>query len=236
MIFAAIVFFAFAVQATAGFGSVMLTLAIGSLLWPLSEIVPIVVPLSFFLSGYILIRDWRYVDRAVLFRLIVPLMAAGALMGMVLVPYASPTILRMLLGTIVSVAAIRGLITLFSGKQIAAKGGSAGSLLWIVGAGIVHGMIATGGPPLVYAIEGLGLEKRSFRSTLAAVWFVLNLMLSVRFVSIGTIAQPEFIQIAKLLPVVVVAIVVGEFLHHRVSEKHFRAAIFSLLFLAGILL
>jgi uncharacterized membrane protein YfcA len=236
VIFAAIIFFAFVVQATAGFGSVMLSLAIGSLLWPLSEIVPIVVPLSFCLSAYILIRDWRYVDRAVLFRLIGPLMTAGAVVGMLLVPFASPTILRMLLGTIVSVAALRGLVSMFSGKQLAARRGSVGSLVWIVGAGIVHGMIATGGPPLVYAIESLGLEKRSFRSTLAAVWFVLNLMLSIRFMSTGVIGQPELLHLAKLLPVVAIAILVGEFLHARVSEKHFRAAIFSLLFVAGILL
>ncbi len=236
MIFACIIFFAFVVQATSGFGSVMLSLALGSLLWPLSEIVPIVVPLSFGLSSYILIRDWRHVDRRVLLRLIVPLMTMGAVAGMFMVPYASPVILRMMLGTVVSVAALRGLVSLLSGKKLAAKRGSASSLLWIVGAGVVHGMIATGGPPLVYAIESLGLEKRSFRSTLAAVWFVLNLMLSIRFVSTGAIAAAEVLVLAKLLPVVVVAIVVGEFLHSRVSEKHFRGAIFSLLFLAGILL
>ena len=214
----------------------MLCLAIGSLLWPISEIVPIVVPLSFCLSCYILIRDGRHVDRTLLLRLIGPLMTAGAVAGMLLLPHASPIILRMLLGTIVSVAALRGLASMLSGKELAAKRGSVSSLVWIVGAGIVHGMIATGGPPLVYAIESLGLGKRSFRSTLAAVWFVLNLMLSIRFLSTGAIAQAELLQLAKLLPVVAAAILVGEFLHARVSERHFRAAIFSLLLLAGILL
>lgn len=236
MIFAALIFFAFVVQASAGFGSVMLSLAIGTLFWPLAEIVPIVVPLSFCLSTYILIRDWREVDRRVLLRLIGPLMTAGAVLGMVMAPYASATVLRMLLGTVVSIAALRGLVSLVIGKSIAAKKGSASSLIWIFGAGIVHGMIATGGPPLVYAIESLGLAKRSFRATLAAVWFILNLMLTLHFVNNGAFAQPELFRLAKLLPVVALAIVVGEFLHARVSEKHFRAAVFSLLLIAGFLL
>jgi uncharacterized membrane protein YfcA len=172
----------------------------------------------------------------VLLKLIVPIMGTGAVIGLVLVPYASPSSLRLLLGTVVSAAAIRGLWSLLSGKTIAAKRGSAGSLVWIFGAGIVHGMIATGGPPLVYAIESLGLGKRSFRSTLAAVWFVLNLMLTLRFVSTGALALDEFYQTSMLLPVIAVAMFVGELLHHRVSERHFRAAVFSLLILAGGLL
>lgn len=234
--FALIIFFAFVVQASAGFGSVMLSLAIGTLFWPLSEIVPIVVPLSFCLSTYILIRDWREVDLKVLLRLIGPLMGVGAVAGMLLVPYLSATVLRMMLGTIVSAAALRGLVVLLSGKSVAAKRGSWGGMIWIFGAGIVHGMIATGGPPLVYAIESLGLAKRSFRATLAAVWFVLNLMLTIRFVSTGAFAVEELTRVAYLLPVVAVAIVIGEFLHARVSEKHFRGAVFSLLLVAGALL
>jgi uncharacterized membrane protein YfcA len=236
MIFAAIVFVAFAIQATAGFGSVMISLAIGSLLWPLPELVPIVVPLSFSLSAYILWKDWRLVDRRVLLKLIVPIMGTGAIFGLVLVPYVSPAHLRLLLGAVVSAAAIRGLWSLLSGKILAAKRGSAGSLMWIFGAGIVHGMIATGGPPLVYAIESLGLDKRSFRSTLAAVWFTLNLMLTLRFVSTGAFAQDELYRTSLLLPVIALAMFVGELLHHRVSERHFRAAVFSLLILAGVLL
>jgi BASS family bile acid:Na+ symporter len=236
MIFACIIFFAFLVQASAGFGSVMLSLAIGTLLWPLSEILPIVVPLSFCLSTYILIRDWREVDLKVLLRLVGPLMTAGAIIGMLLVPYASPTVMRMLLGTVVSLAAMRGLVSLASGKNLSAKRGSLAGLAWILGAGIVHGLIATGGPPLVYAIESLGLPKRSFRSTLAAVWFVLNLMLTLRFISTGAFAMPELIHFSTLLPVVAVAFFIGEILHARVSERHFRGAIFSLLLIAGVLL
>lgn len=236
MILAVIVFVAFTIQAAAGFGSVMTSLALGSLLWPLSELLPIVVPLSFGLCSYILARHWRWVDMRVLTRLIVPIMGAGMVFGMVFVPYVRASSLRLLLGVIVSGAALRGLWCLLSGKNLAARKGSSGSLLWIFGAGIVHGMIATGGPALVYAIEALGLDKRSFRSTLAAVWVVLNFVLTVRFVSTGSLAREQALSVAMLVPVVVAAIWVGELLHSRVSERHFRGAVFSLLILAGGLL
>ena len=72
-----IVFVAFATEAMSGFGSVMISLAIGTLFWPIAELLPVIVPLSLALSGYMLSRYWRHVDQRIYLRLILPIMGTN---------------------------------------------------------------------------------------------------------------------------------------------------------------
>ena len=48
--------------------------------------------------------------------------------------------------------------------------------------------------------------------------------------------EPALPRIATFLPVVFVGVIVGEWLHHRISEQRFRIAVFLLLLLTGIAL
>jgi len=235
-VLAGIVFIAFGVQATAGFGSVLLSLALGTLFWPITELLPIVVPLSLMLSLYIGVRHWKHVDIRLLVRSVLPLMGIGVLVGLLLAPHASPRVLRLLLGVIVSAAALRGLYSLSTGKVVVAKRGGIAAYLWVVFSGIIHGLIAAGGPALVYAIEAMGLGKNAFRSSLAAVWIILNGVLVARYVMTGALDGPQLGRLGMMVPVVLASTLVGEFLHSRVSENVFRAVVFLLLAAAGVLL
>jgi hypothetical protein len=57
----------------------------------------------------------------------------------------------------------------------------AASVTALLGAGVIHGIYAAGGPMLVYAIGREGLTKKVFRSTLSMVWILLNVILVTRF-------------------------------------------------------
>jgi uncharacterized protein len=232
---ALVVFIAFSVEATAGFGSIMISLALGTLIWPIGELLPVVVPSSLGLSCYLLMRYGRAANWRLLLRVVLPVMGVGTAVGMFLVPSASPDLLRLMLGVVVIGAAVHGLLSMRNDRR-APRGASIASLIWMLVAGVVHGMIATGGPALVYALEGAGMDKRSFRSTLAVVWVVLNVILTVSFVSSGALGTEQVRTLSWLLPVVAVALLAGEFLHSRVSETIFRGAVFSLLVATGFLL
>lgn len=233
---ALIVFAAFTVEATAGFGSLMISLAIGTLIWPIAELLPVLVPTSLCLSLYLLFRYWRFADWKLLCRAVLPLMTAGMVLAIYVLPSASPELLRLLLGIVVTGAAVRGLWTLRASTIQEVRGVTIASAIWMIIAGMVHGLIASGGPPLVYALEGVGLDKRAFRSTLSVVWFLLNCILIVRYVAAGSLALEQGKILVMLLPVVAMAILFGEVLHSRVSERVFRASVFSLLVGAGFLL
>ncbi len=149
LLLAPILFGAFVVQTTAGFGSVMITLAVGTLLWPVSELLPIVVSISLALSAYILWKDWRSVRRDIVGKLVFPCMGIGIAFGFFLSPHVSANGLRILLGVVVLLAASRGLYRSLAPPADAPTqaGNTPGLFVWVVGAGVVHGLLATGGPP-----------------------------------------------------------------------------------------
>ena len=102
-------------------------------------------------------------------------------------------------------------------------------------AGLTHGLFASGGPLLVYALNGIRLDKGRFRATLVLVWFSLNSLLTLGFLISGDLARQGG-HLLALVPVVLLGIVLGEALHHRVDERRFRQVLFTVLLLAGVAL
>ena len=104
---------------------------------------------------------------------------------------------------------------------------------WVFGAGIFHGIYGSGGPMLVYALGKLGLDKARFRATLAAVWLTLNAFMTVAIIYLGRLNLERAEKILYLLPALPLGVVLGEYLHHRISERNFRIVTFLLLLFAG---
>jgi uncharacterized protein len=102
-------------------------------------------------------------------------------------------------------------------------------------AGVTHGLFASGGPLLVYALAGTTLDKARFRATLIAVWFLLNSSLTIAFMLDGRLqpALPAVLMFAPLLPL---GIWLGSRLHHQVDEALFRKLVYGLLMAAGMIL
>ena len=167
-------------------------------------------------------------------QLILPLMVIGTLAGYGLRPWLGDQVLKHAFGVLVLWFSGRELWRMWRGAMATVHGG-----LWARGwmfmAGITHGLFASGGPLLVYALSGLSLDKQRFRATLILVWLVLNSLLTLVFLLDGSLL-PAAPRIAMLVPVVVVAMVLGEVLHHRVNEQRFRQAVFVVLAVTGAIL
>jgi hypothetical protein len=233
--FAAMVWLAFASEAAIGFCSVVIALTLGAQIYPLQSLVPLVVPLSLVLTGTILSRHHEHVHRTLLLRRILPWMVVGMLLGLPIAQVAPAQILESIFGAFVVVVAareLRGLLRKGAGSQspLPTPAQHAGML----GAGVIHGVFASGGPLLVYVISRAGLGKSNLRSTLASVWFVLNGSLTLLFVINGRLDASALPFLGVLLPVVALAIVTGEWAHHRLDEGHFRVIVYAILMLAGV--
>ena len=107
------------------------------------------------------------------------------------------------------------------------------SVAALLGAGLIHGIYASGGPMLVYAIGREGLTKKVFRSTLSMVWIVLNVILVARFLLAGDYDREAGLDILLLVPTVPLGILLGEWVHHRIDERRFRMAVLALLVAAA---
>lgn len=230
---AAFILLAYTLEAITGFGSVVIALSLGALLLPIEQLLPILVPLNIAMTGYL---SWRYrklIDRPLLLGSILPGMLVGTLLGYCLLPWLDAQALKRGFGVLVLWFAARELL-----RRAPAKGQRVPT--WIMraittAAGICHGLFASGGPLLVFALAGSPLDKSRLRATLVAVWFTLNSLLTLAFLLDGRLA-PALPQVLSYAPLLLIGIWLGERLHRRVDERFFRHGIYALLAVTGLLL
>lgn len=224
------VFVGFLVEATVGFGSTLLSVALGALILPLEAFLPAVVLLNLPLSGWILARDHAAVDRALLLR-VAPLMALGMPLGLAL-GGASPEVVGRALGALVLGLAGFELLR----PSAAGPLGRGRAAVCLLGGGVAHGLCGSGGPLAVYVAGRQLACKRAFRATLAALWVALNLLLLAGLLARGALEARHLAPCLPLAPALVLGLLAGERLHARVEQAAFRRLVYGLLTLAGLVL
>ena len=103
------------------------------------------------------------------------------------------------------------------------------NLLTLFGAGVIHGLFASGGPLAVYAVSRTLEGKEEFRATLCALWTVLNVALLAAYIPSGVVTARTAMVSAVLMVSVIAGIVVGEWVHRILQGVWFRASVFMLL-------
>ncbi|MEM7433685.1 MAG: sulfite exporter TauE/SafE family protein [Myxococcota bacterium] len=234
--FGIIVLGAYLVQTAIGFGSMLICVTFGAQFLPLEEVIRLAIPLSFLQTGYIVIRHWEGVRWPLLLRRVLPFMALGMAAAFAVLAAVRGPGLGLAFGLMVLVLSARDIRKLRHADDAAAEPpiSLGASIAALFSAGFVHGIYASGGPMLVYAIGREGLGKRDFRSTLCMIWILLNVILVARFVSVGAYQPGDLYRVLFLLPAVPIGIVLGEWVHHRVDERRFRMAVLVLLLAAAI--
>jgi uncharacterized protein len=224
------------VEATLGFGATVITVALGSFVLPIDALLPAFVPLNVFLSLYLTVRYARDVDTRLLFRRVVPFMALGLPVGVYLLRSLSGPGAKRAFGAFVVVLSAVELVRAFrrTSEEAPARAPSPvlDSLLLLLG-GVVHGAFATGGPMAVYVAGHALPDKTRFRSTLSALWLVLNLFLVASYAVVGSLTAERAKLTASLGLPLLAGMAVGEWAHRRFSGPAFRTAIFVLLAIAG---
>jgi len=235
LLFALVVVTAYTVQTATGFGAMLVCVTLGAQLIGLEEVIRLIVPLSFLQTGYIAIRHRDGIDWSLLLGRVVPLMGLGMGGAFLLLTKVSGPWLGLAFGLMVLGLSARDLHQLRAGSDALHRPVSkSASVAALLSAGLIHGIYASGGPMLVYAIGREGLTKKAFRSTLSMVWIILNVILVVRFLLAGDYDRKVALDILLLVPAVPFGIVVGEWVHHKVDERSFKMAVLLLLIAAAI--
>jgi uncharacterized membrane protein YfcA len=226
---------AFTIETALGFGATLITVALGSFFLDLEHILPALVPLNLVLSGYLVIRYGRHVDRAFLLKRLAPFMALGLPIGITVFSSLDASMLKRLFGLfLVGVSALE-LWRMRAASPVKHLDPWSERLLLVAG-GAIHGAFATGGPMAVYVTSRVVEDKNAYRATLSALWTVLNLILLASY-GLGGQLDGETAGLAVgLVPSIAVGMVVGEVLHARVPARTFRAVVFGMLAVAGLVL
>ncbi len=225
---------AFSVEAATGFGATVIAVALGVHLFPLDELLPVIVPLGLVLSASIAWRERAHTDRRLLLRRILPLMILGLALGLAVFETASNTALQRVFGLFIVVVALLELWRTRAGAPTAPALPPFLRNAALLGAGVIHGLFSSGGPLLVYALGRAPIAKRAFRATLSTVWVVMATALSTAYALRGHVDAGTLTASATLLPVLGLAFLAGNWLHGRLDEQRFRAFVYVLLLAAGL--
>jgi uncharacterized protein len=231
---AVIALVSYATQAMAGFGSTILALSLGVHLYPIDVLLPVLVPLDLIVNLYIVTRHHRHIDNSLLFRKILPAMGFGLVLGIIIFHLIQSAGLKKIFGLLVILLAGKELFRLLRHETPSKIFSNIKSNTYIAAAGLIHGIYATGGPLLIYALGKLNLAKSVFRSTLAAVWLIFSVVLTASYIFSGTFTISSLTYIAMLFPVIVIGIYLGERLHRHINADTFKIFVFAFLLLAGV--
>ncbi len=230
---------AFTVEAALGFGATVVTVALGSLLLPLDQLLPAFVPLNVCLSAYLSARYFRAARWRMLLTEVLPAMLLGLPFGIFALARIAEAPLKVAFGiSIVVLSAVELLRPRVArGNAIAATPLERKTALGVLFlGGVVHGAFATGGPLAVYVVGRKIVDKTSFRATLSVLWLLLNVVLVSSYVVMGKVDTTSLTTTARLALGLTFGLVIGELLHRRVPERIFRVLVFAMLGIAGIVL
>ena len=233
ILLAAIVLIAYTTQAMSGFGSTILAVTLGVHLYPIDVLLPILVPLDMLVNLYIVTRHHRHVSRPHLYRFILPLMGVGLLVGILAFNMFQGHLLKYMFGVLVVLLSVKELYRLYHKQNESVAISNLRAKVFIFSAGILHGLYASGGPLLIYAVSKLNLTKSEFRSTLSAVWFIFNMVLIISYLISGKFTLQSLNYLLIFLPVIMAGIWLGERFHRRIDEYRFKMIVFGVLLFAG---
>jgi len=227
---AAVVFAAFYVRATIGFGSGLISVALLSLSFPVKEVVPVVLLLD--LLGSVLLgaydfheMQWRELSW------LIPGSIVGLAIGAVVLAHTDAQSLTRFLGIFILAYVAYALV---AKPERMPQVSRAWALPLGVFGGIIGSLYGGGGPPLVAYLQMRHLEKRAFRATFQAIALADNILRAGLYVGLGLLNAGLALVFVVLAPAAALGLYLGNHLHMRINERTFLRATLGLLVVVGL--
>ena len=234
---ALVIFCTQALQAVTGFGSSVLAMPFVTALLGMREGIMIITITAWFSVLYIAISKWKEINLKQ-FGIISGFMLLGLPLGMFLFRTVNTGLLKKVLALFIIIVSGWQLFRYiaFKKRNITPPRGIKvlPYYLILIAGGIIHGMFSSGGPLVVlYASRALP-DKGQFRATLSLMWAFLNTVLIIVYFAEGSMTREIAGNTGVLLPFVVVGIIAGEKVHHKLDERLFSIVVFGLLLVTGL--
>lgn len=234
----AAVFLGALIRATFGFGEAVVSM-------PLLALLPIDLHTSISLIGlagltvasFTVISGWRYVDRPALTRLVIGALI-GIPIGIFLVVRVPASIITIGLGIFLTVYGAYSFVKLMIANgnikpRFKAK-------FWSLPVGFISGVLGsaynTHGVPVVVYGTLRRWEPRRFRGTLQAHFLISGVFIVIGQALGGLWTEDLFVLFGFSLPLIIIATLLGTFLHRRIPNEKFERYVFLLILILGVLL
>lgn len=230
LIFWAVFFVAYTLQAVTGFAGNILAMPVGISTVGLTESISVLNVTGCLACGLVAFIGrnairWAEVTRICAVMLV--FMALGVWLDMV-VPLG---VLRKVYALFILAVAAKNLFFADTGRAPRWA-----TYLALAGAGVIQGMFVSGGALLVvYAMERLP-QKDEFRSTLSAVWTVLNGLYAVYNAAMGHFNADAGLVVAVCVPLFVLATLAGNVVYRRMTQAAFLKLTYALLMVVAVVM
>lgn len=227
-----VVLFGYVIFGMVGFGATLTNTPLLAHLLPLRFVVPLTLLLDLFAAIALGTRLRGQADRGEL-RRILPFMLLGLALGLALLIKLPERALLLLLGCFV----------FYAGLSSLARRPGAGPLnpAWAIPAGVVGGIFSAlygiGGPIYTIYMSRRIADKSTFRATMARLILMVGLVRLVLTAAAGLIGQDQLLLSALLLaPFAALGLVLGNWLHHRLSARRILLFVYTLIIVNGAML
>jgi len=224
----AILFFAYVIKGLSGFGSGLVAIPLLAFFLPLPLIVPVLALLSYTGTVYQSITYRRDVVWRDLWPLL-PFSLAGITIALWLLVNTDVTVLTLTLGIFIFCYAVYSLLP----HEI-----KSGSRWWAISAGSSAGLIGalfgTGGPFYVLYLKMRQITKQQFRATITMIFLVDGGARMFGYFYSDLFTTKTVTLSLVLLPVLFVAMYVGQHLHIKINDHRFNQIISGLLLVSGL--
>ncbi len=221
---------AFYVRATIGFGSGLISVALLSLMFPVKEVVPVVLLLD--LVGSVLLgaydfheMQWRELSW------LIPGSIIGLALGAFALADTDAQSLMRFLGVFILAYVLYAVTARPERMPQISRG-------WALPLGTLGGLIGSlyggGGPPLVAYLQMRHLDKRAFRATFQAIALSDNVLRGGLYVGLGLLNLPLTVAFAALSVAAAIGLYLGNHLHMRISQRAFMRGTLLLLTIVGL--
>ena len=234
ILFLIVVFLSNVIQCITGFAGTVLAMPFSVMLVGFDTARPVLNVLGLLASVFILVVGFRHIDKKEFIK-ITCVMAVGIAVGVFLKDLLSgfDKALYITLGILVIVFAIMNAVSFYSKKERRQMPAIL-EIVLLLAAGTVHGIFVCGGPLLVTYASAKLSEKEKFRSTLSAVWIILNGIIFASDLKSGAFKGETLSVTAWSIAVLLAALIIGNLIYKKMSKKAFLNLTYVLMIISGI--
>lgn len=197
------------------------------------QAVGLMLPLLMVMDVTALKVYWRKWDWSVAFPLIIGALPGIALGGL-LYKIANPDVFRFLIGTVaigfVLYQIARSKRWLRTAERKLGKGYG---VFWGGVTGFTSFISHAGGPPAAVYMLSQGLDKTTYQATSVIVFWAVNLLKFIPYFMVGIFSKDTFTADLYLVPAAIAGVMIGAWLHRRMSDRFFFAITYTFLMITG---
>jgi hypothetical protein len=229
----AVIFLATLIRSTFGFGEALVGVPLLVLRLPVAVAAPLAVLVSVLVAGVIVGQDWRKIEVRSAAGLVISALF-GIPIGVMLLTRVNDHVVKAVLGILIAVFAA---YSLFSRRKVHLKKDHPGLM---IGAGfcsgIMGGAYGMNGPPLVIYGSLRRWSPQHFRATLQGYFLPASLAGLIGYAVGGLMVREVWRYFVLSIPLVVIAILLGRFLNHRLRGDSFFKVVYVGLIVIGVVL